>query len=145
MKVGWILFVIAILTVAVLAFLFSNRFFVARGYDSASIIRSEEKSLLRDAQFAFTQQRLMSSRFPDTPSLAQPLAVSISGKNATLSVAGEMDPNHRTYADLWYDVYRKYHGDHWVVCIHVVWTNGGFYDTAPLDDIGWFVPKCPLP
>jgi hypothetical protein len=135
MKVG-LVFAVALLTAAVIVYVFEdhsqNR---PPGPDTASVSRAEEKSLLRDVQIAYAA----------VPSLAEPLAVHISGKNATLNVANKMGSNQIYYAQVWHDVYSKYHGGSYVVCMHIVWKNGGFYQIAPLDDLGWFVPKCPIP
>jgi hypothetical protein len=56
-----------------------------------------------------------------------------------------METNLLQYAASWYQVYRKYHGGTNPVCMHIVWKTGDFYQTYPLSDIGWFVPKCPIP
>ena len=145
MKIGWVVLVAAIVVaVAAAYFLSRESSSVASPQDSVGLVRSEEKSLLRDAQAAFRENRRIVSLF-HYPKLARPLRVHISGRNATLQAAGAMNPNFITYAQTWYEIYVKNHGDHPVVCMHVVWKGGGFYQTAPLDDIGLFVPKCPFP
>lgn len=147
MKPGWVLLAVIILAVVTVIYLIPNpRANVASRPDPEKVIRAEEQLLLRDARAAYGEPLEGDSLIPHSPTLAEPLSVDISGMNATLYVARKMSSKNTAYADVWYDVYRKYHSTNPTVCIHIVWKNGGFYQqSGPLDDIGWFAPTCPLP
>src|ERR1700680_644093 len=107
MRISWPLIAAAILVVAAAAYLVTIRTSsVASRRDSTSVILAEEKDVLRDASAAFTEDRLNVSGSHLFP-LAQALGVRISGRNATLNVAGEMAINNLVYAYVWYEIYRK--------------------------------------
>jgi hypothetical protein len=159
MRIRWLLAATAILAVAVAAYLvYEQHAKVSSRPDSAAVIRAEEKDSLRDARAAFAADSV--SGFYWLP-LPRPLSVRIAGKNATLNVAGKMPTNNFVYAQAWYEIYRKYHGDGtYTVCMRIVGKSGpkatnsatpqpgysrDFYQTFPIDEVGWFPVKCPIP
>ena len=111
--------------------------------DSRATVSAEAEIMMQDARTAFKRASLdLPQVFP--LQLAEPLSIHISGRNATLAVAAPMALGDFRYAEIWYDVYRRYHGGSYSVCMRIAWKNAGFYQVFPVSDTGWFVPKCPM-
>ena len=66
--------------------------------------------------------------------LPKPLAVSVSGRDATLTAAGPISPGSLQYAQLWYEIYGRHHWPHTTVHLHVKWKSGGVDQTFPLSE-----------
>jgi hypothetical protein len=97
--------------------------------DSETVVSLEERELLRDAKAGLVRNGDVA--YPFYPQGPEPLEVQISGKNATLRVAGPVDQNWLYYAQVWSEVYSKYHGGRNAVSLHIVWKSGDVYQVFP--------------
>jgi hypothetical protein len=131
-----------LLIVAVLLAMLVGYFLLANPFsymlDSPSVVSAEEIELLRDLRSYFKnaslEEKTLAIRPHPTP--PEPLKVAISGKDATLTVAGPMYAGDLWYASIWHDVFRKYHGGvFFVVHMHVVWKSGGVQQTFPVSEL----------
>jgi hypothetical protein len=77
-------------------------------HDSPAVVASEERDVLHEAKTGVFD--------PPGP---EPLKVRISGRDATLTVAGPVDPNWLNYAYVWFTVFQRYHGGRNAVRMHI--------------------------
>lgn len=103
-------------------------------HDSPSVISVEQHELMRAATSIY--EKLQTSPYSSDPKVPKPLKANVSGgRNAVLAVAGPIASNALVYAQVWYDVYRRYHGGTCTVSLRVVWKSGARTQTFPISDI----------
>ena len=132
---------IVILTGAVAALAAALAYFLSSpcseffpSHDSPSVISMEQHELLRGATSIY--EKLQRSPYSIEPKVPKPLKANVSGgRNAVLAVAAPIASNALIYAQVWYDVYRRYHGGTCTVSLHVVWKSGARTQTFPLSYI----------
>lgn len=96
--------------------------------DAPPTTRAEVALLLREASALFQAQRYDVG--PDQP-LQKPMKADVSGRLATLWIAGPMYAGDLRYAQLWQQVYRRYHRGARCVHLRLTWDNGTILQEFP--------------
>lgn len=65
--------------------------------------------------------------------VTKPLSAVVSGRVATLWVSGPIDAGDLRYAQLWQQVYQRYHNGSRCVHLQLRWKNGGILQQFPPD------------
>lgn len=92
--------------------------------DSSAVVALEERDLLHEVKTGVF--------YPPGP---KPLTVRISGRDATLTVAGPVEQNWLYYANVWYEVFQRYHGGRNFVRMHIVWKSGDMHQVFPVTNL----------
>ena len=67
--------------------------------------------------------------------VTRPLSAVVSGRVAMLWVSGPIDAGDLRYAQLWQQVYQRYHNGSRCVHLQLRWKNGGILQQFPLDTL----------
>jgi len=126
--------IVAILGAAVAYFLYENPCSdVFPCHDSPNVVAMEEREVLGMSRNFFYKVK-SAGQLSFTDRLPMPLGVHISGYNATLTTDGPLYAGSLVYAQVWYDVYHKYHRGAGTVYMRVAWKSGSVSQKFPLSE-----------
>lgn len=104
-------------------------------FDSADprITTQEEAALfLSESRSLYDQQNSGSTL---KTHVTRPLSAVVSGRVATLWVSGPMYAGDLRYAQLWQQIYKRYHNGSRCVHLQLRWKNGGILQQFPPDTL----------
>lgn len=100
--------------------------------DPPATTRAEVALLMSEVRTLYDQQKYNSSR--DAP-LPMPVKVNVSGRLASLWISGPVYAGDFRYAQLWHEIYSRYHSGSPCVHLRLIWKNGGIVQHFPPDDM----------
>jgi hypothetical protein len=100
--------------------------------DAATTTRAEAALFFQKAASLYNDQRDDAMRIAP---MRRPLKAEVSGRIATLWVSGPMYAGDFRYAQLWQQVYQRYHAGSRCVHLRLVWKKGGIVQQFPPDTL----------